>query len=161
MLKRVALLLTGWQLAGCAHPRSASGEEAADVRTSLVDEEVRARLAVAYADMEAGDLDRVMRMYAPDALIQSAGQAALSGVDCIRQFWSETFAKYAVRLVPTVEEARQAGGLVFVRGRAIGLFVPRGGGAALETQVWFHQVYLRGADGELLFWRGANGPLLR
>ena len=119
---------------------------------------VQARLAQAYRQMAAGDLEGLLTLYLPDAIIQSAGQPPIAGRAAIREFWRTTFAAYHVRLVPDVEEATALGDVVVVRGRATGALAPTNGDPPLPVDTWFLQVYRVQADGSVLFWRGANGP---
>src|SRR5262249_48681497 len=104
------------------------------------------------------DLESLMDLYEPDAVIQSAGQPSIEGADAVRAFWRGTLAQFDVRLVPTVVEAVESGDFVVVRGRATGELVPRAGGRPGRGETWFQQVYRRRPDGHLYFWRGANGP---
>jgi uncharacterized protein (TIGR02246 family) len=121
-------------------------------------ETIDSRLTKAYTDMAAGDLEQLMQLYTPDAVIQSPGEAPVAGTTAIRAFWRSTFEKYQVQLVPEVHEATVFGDVVVVRGRASGVFAPRGHGEAVTVDTWFMQIYRRQADGALRFWRGANGP---
>jgi ketosteroid isomerase-like protein len=115
-------------------------------------------LTQAYRAMAAGDIDRLMDLYLGDALIQSAGERPIVGTTAIRAFWRTTFDRYHVELVPEVQEVTPFAEVVVVRGRAVGVFAPKGGGAAMPIDGWFMQIYRRQADGSLRFWRGTNGP---
>lgn len=119
---------------------------------------VEARLTQAYRDMAAGDIDRLMELYTPDALIQSPGERPIAGTTAIRAFWQTTFDRYHVQLVPEVQEVTTFGEMVVVRGRAVGVFAPKSGEAAMPIDSWFMQIYRRQPDGTLRFWRGTNGP---
>jgi ketosteroid isomerase-like protein len=119
---------------------------------------VQARLAGTYQAMAAGDLERLLELYLPDALIQSSGQAPVQGIAAIRALWLGMFDKYRVEMVPQVEEVTALGDVVVVRGRAAGRFAPKSGDAALPIDIWFLQIYRADADGTLRVLRGANGP---
>jgi uncharacterized protein (TIGR02246 family) len=119
---------------------------------------VQARLTQAYRDMAAGDLERLMQLYAPDALIQSPKATPVRGTQAIRAFWSKTFDQYRVELIPEVDEVTTLADTWVVRGRAVGTLTPRTEGAAIHVDTWFQQVYRKQPDGSVLFWRGANGP---
>ena len=120
---------------------------------------VTASLRRAYLQMESGDVDGLMELYAEDAVIQSAGQPPVCGAPAIRRFWSELFQHHHVRLAPQVVDEVGLGEVVVVRGTASGTLTPRQGDAPpVRVEVWFLQVYRRGRDGRLRFWRGANGP---
>ena len=120
--------------------------------------DVEARLSRAYRDMAEGDLESLMNLYEPDAVIQSAGQPPIEGADSVRAFWRRTFAQFDLRVTPTIVEVAESGNFVVVRGRATGELVPRTGGTPLPVDTWFQQIYRRQSDGHLYFWRGANGP---
>ena len=119
--------------------------------------QMNTRLQDAYRDMASKNLEKLMALYAPDALIQSSGSAPITGTAAIRQFWRETFEAFDLCLVPVVDEVRADHELIFVRGHADGTMLPRDGSAPSQVHVWFHQVYIRSPDGTLLFWRGGNG----
>lgn len=119
---------------------------------------VASLLQRAYLQMASADIDGLMELYEEDAIIQSARESPVSGAPAIRRFWSTVFERQRVRLVPRVDEEVTLGDVVVARGSASGKFVPHGAGTAVEVDVWFLQVYRRGPDGKLRFWRGANGP---
>jgi ketosteroid isomerase-like protein len=119
---------------------------------------VEARIARAYKQMEAGDLDGLLTLYLPDAIIQGAGQPPVAGTAALREFWRTTFDAYRVRATPEILEAIAFGNVVVVRGRAVGELAPTDGGAPVVLDTWFLQVYRVQPDGSVLFWRGANGP---
>ena len=119
---------------------------------------VEAKIAQASRDMAAGDIERLMELYRPDALFQSPSEGPIAGTLAIRAFWQSTFDRFRVRLIPEVQEVTTFGEIVVVRGRAVGALEPRSGEVAVPIDIWFMQIYRRSADGTLLFWRGANGP---
>ena len=119
---------------------------------------VEGRIEQAYAAMAEGDIDGLLDLYTRDAVIQGASQPPVVGIDSIRNFWTATFAQFEVRLVPEVQEVSDFGAVLVVRGRAAGELVPRDGGAPIQVDTWFMQVYKRGTGGQVHFWRGANGP---
>lgn len=116
------------------------------------------RLESAYRDMADADVEHLVTIYTPDAIIQAAGAKPVVGLDAIRAFWIATFEQYAVELVPEVLEEEDLGPVVVVRGRASGTMRPRSGGSPARVDTWFMQIHRRAPDGALLFWRGANGP---
>lgn len=118
---------------------------------------VQARLDQAYKDMAEGDVDKLMNLYAPDAIIQSPGEPAIAGTKAIRTFWKTTFLDYRVQITPEVYEVSDLGEHIVVRGRAYGNFQARKGKVVIPVDSWFLQVYILKEDGTLLFWRGANG----
>ena len=126
--------------------------------TDRLYQRVQARLEGAYRDMAAADVKRLLELYRPDAIIQSAGQAPVEGTAAIRALWLGTFEKYDVEMVPQVEEVTAFGDIVVVRGRATGKFAPKNGDAPLPIDIWFLQIYRADVDGTLRFWRGTNGP---
>jgi ketosteroid isomerase-like protein len=119
---------------------------------------VQSRLSQAYLDMTMGNIDRLMQLYAADAIIQSPREAPVVGAAAIRAFWLGTFDRYGVELTPEVQEVTTVADAVVVRGRATGTLTSRTGEPAVHVDTWFMQVYRKQPDGALLFWRGANGP---
>lgn len=119
---------------------------------------VEARLAQAYRDMAAGDVDRLLGLYLPDALIQGPSQPPFVGTTAIRTFWLARFEKFHVETSPEIHEVTAFGDLVVVRGRTVGVFSPKNGDPAVPIDSWFLQLYRRQADGTLLLWRAVNGP---
>jgi ketosteroid isomerase-like protein len=119
------------------------------------------RLTQAYRDMASANLEGLMQLYTPDALILSANQPPVIGVASIRAMWVGTFERFVVRLAPEIDEVTDLGDLVVVRGRATGVLAPKTGADEVPVNTWFLQLYQRHADGTLRFWRGANGPAAR
>ena len=116
------------------------------------------RLRQAYLQMASEELDGLMELYEPDAVIQSANQAPIVGAAAIRSFWKTTFDTYRVELVPVILELREFGDVAIIRGNAAGRLVARGGGIPITVDTWFMQVYRRRANGTWRFWRGTNRP---
>ena len=108
--------------------------------------------------MASADIDRLMQLYAPDAIIQSPKEVPVLGAAAIRAFWLTTFDRYRVELTPQVQEVTSAADAVIVRGRATGTLVSRTGEPDIHVDSWFLQIYRKQPDGSLLFWRGSNGP---
>jgi ketosteroid isomerase-like protein len=119
---------------------------------------VQSRLMQAYRDMAAGDIERLLELYLPDALIQGPAQPPIVGTAAIRAFWLARFERFHVEIEPQVQEVTVFGDIFVVRGRTVGVFSPRNSDAAVPVDSWFLQIYRRQADGTLLFWRGVNGP---
>lgn len=119
---------------------------------------VENRIKQAYMAMAGGNLDELLGLYAQDAIIQSASQPPVVGLDAIRNFWAATFAQFEVHIVPDVQEVSDFGEALVLRGRAVGELVPKDGGVPIQVDTWFMQVYKRETGGQVHFWRGANGP---
>lgn len=119
---------------------------------------VEERIKQAYVAMAEGNLEKLLDLYTQDAVIQSANQHPVVGLDSIRNFWIATFAQFDMRVVPEIQEVSDFGEALIVRGRAVGELVPKDGGAPIQVDTWFMQVYKRGTDGQVRFWCGANGP---
>jgi len=119
---------------------------------------VEERIKQAYVAMSEGNLDELLDLYTQDAVIQSANQHPLAGLDSIRNFWATTFAQFDMRVVPEIQEVSDFGEVFIVRGRAVGELVSKDRGASIQVDTWFMQVYKQGTDGHVRFWRGANGP---
>ena len=130
------------------------------IRHATADREyqlVQLRLSQAYQDMATADINQLMQLYAPDAVIQSPKEAPVAGTAAIRAFWLATFDRFRVELAPQVQEVTSAADAVVVRGRATGTLTSHTG-EPHHVDSWFLQVYRKQPDGTLLFWRGANGP---
>jgi len=108
--------------------------------------------------MGSEELDGLLELYEPDAVIQSANQAPIAGAAAIRSFWETTFDTYRVELVPEILELAEFGDVAIIRGKAAGRLVARAGGGPITVDTWFMQVYRRRANGTWRFWRGTNGP---
>jgi ketosteroid isomerase-like protein len=108
--------------------------------------------------MASADIDRLMHLYASDAVIQNPREAPVAGTAAIRAFWGAIFDRYRVELTPRVQEVTSAASAIVVRGRVTGTLTARSGGPPVHVDSWFLQVYRKEPDGTLLFWRGANGP---
>lgn len=121
-------------------------------------DEVQALLDNAYRAMATEQLDLLLELYTEDALIQSAGEAPVIGKEAITHFWQTTFLHFRVNLSAMVQECTALSDAVVVRGRAVGTFEPKQENPTVPVQSWFLQIYRRGSDGRLHFWRGANGP---
>ena len=119
---------------------------------------IETRLRHAYLQMASKELDGLMELYEPDAVIQSANQAPIVGAAAIRSFWKTTFDTYRVELVPEILELREFGDVAIIRGNAAGMLVTRAGRNPISVDTWFMQVYRRLANGTWRFWRGTNGP---
>jgi len=117
---------------------------------------VQSLLDQAYRDMETANLDNLMNIYLPDAVIQSPWQSALIGTNAIRVFWSKFFLNSHLYAKPIIDQLQASGDLLFVRGRAIGKIDTKGQSNSVPLNVWFHQIY-RKQNGKVFFWRGANG----
>jgi ketosteroid isomerase-like protein len=157
--RRLVALAATLTIAACATIRSNEGSPM--IQHATTDREyqlVQTRLSQAYQDMAAGSIDRLMLLYATDAIIQSPREAPVAGTAAIRAFWLGTFERYRVELTPEVQEVTTVADAVVVRGRATGTLTSRAGEPAVHVDTWFMQVYRTQPDGTLLFWRGANGP---
>src|SRR6476620_8536330 len=88
-------LLIAAIIAGCAATRR--DERSILIQHATTDPEFhlfQARLSQAYQDMTDGNLDRLMQLYAPDAIIQSPKAVPVAGTAAIRAFWFGTFGRY-------------------------------------------------------------------
>lgn len=119
---------------------------------------VEVRIKKAYEAMSKGDIHELLDLYMQDAIIQSASQPPVVGLDAIRNFWVTTFAQFEMHVVPEIQEVSDFGEVFIVRGRAVGELVLKEDGAPIQVDTWFMQVYKRGVSGQVHFWRGANGP---
>ena len=117
---------------------------------------VRRRLEQFYRDAEASDLEAMMALYAPDALILRNGQPPVVGRAAIRRWWQEIFAGSQLKARPEFDEVEQFGDAVVLRGRVRGTLMSKVGGELVPVDSWFLQIY-RWREGAWEFWRGSSG----
>lgn len=115
------------------------------------------RLENFYSEIENGQIDSAMNLYAPDAQILLPNQVAVKGKRDIRNWWQGILKDYNFKVSPKLVEATNADDMVILQGNAIGQLISRSGGAPVAINIWFMQIYRKQPNGEFLFWRGASG----
>jgi uncharacterized protein (TIGR02246 family) len=72
------------------------------------------------------DIEAVLALYAPDAVLMPPGEPPVVGRERIRPRYEALFADFAPEIVPYIDEVCASAGVGFVRGRNGGRLVPRG-----------------------------------
>lgn len=119
---------------------------------------VTERIQQAYRSMNEADLESLMTLFTPDAILQNPGAAPIVGLAALRAFWSKTLSQFSLRVEPAIDDVDDLGVVIAVRGNVRGAMIPVAGGAEVTVDSWFHQLYRKHPDGSVQFWRGANGP---
>jgi len=115
--------------------------------------EVTALLAEVDRIAEAGDIEAFMTMIHADCQILGPDMPPLIGKDAIRETYGKLFAEFdwVDKHVPI--ETEVVGDLVFHRGHAVGSLTPVNKGDVQNFNNKYLQVFQRGSDGKLKFWK--------
>ena len=105
-------MIVVFSLVLCAACMSSTMTPSADVETAL-----QAKVQEFEAALRARDLERVMALYADDAVFMPPNSPALSGSAAIRQFWTGLLAAPNVEADLIIEDIETCGDLAIERGR--------------------------------------------
>jgi len=109
-------------------------------------------------DVQHGNFESMMAIFADDAVVLGSGQPPIIGKAAVRAFWKSFLEQFNVQeAVHELGEVTNVGSAVVLRGRARGTWVPKAGGDTVITDNWFLHIYKRQSDGSLVLWRGAFG----
>ena len=86
---------------------------------------VRAVAAAIIAADNARNLDSVLALYAPDAVLMPPGEEPVRGRDAIRPRYEALFRTFSPAIRSELDDVRVAGSLAFVSGRNTGELTPR------------------------------------
>lgn len=78
----------------------------------------------------AGDIERVVSYYAPNAVLVPPGEPEVKGIDQIRPRYEHLFATFAPRIEARIDDADVYGAFAIVRGHNGGKLEPKDGSAA-------------------------------
>ena len=129
-------------------PRALGGQRAA----SAVDS-VRAVAEGIIAADNARDIERVLQLYADDAILLPPNANPVIGKTAIRPRYEMLFRTMMPAIRSDLSEVEVGGDWAFVRGRNTGAMRPIGGGAERQLNDVFLMVLRRGADAQ---WRIAR-----
>jgi uncharacterized protein (TIGR02246 family) len=94
-----------------------------------------------------GEVERIMEIYAPDAVILPPGGPVIEGSETIRELFRQEFERFDTKLAFTTQEIEVEGDMAFRRGRYVWRGTPRLSGQTVETTNKFLEVWRRQPDG--------------
>ncbi len=116
-------------LGGCApRPEAAavSSQQEIDATRQLHDAVVRA--------MNASDVDELVGLFAPDAVVMADHDAVVTGAEAIRKLYQDTFAAYSMVIEFTPQEVKVFGDRALDRGIYKYRLTPKAGGAVIADE---------------------------
>ncbi len=109
-----------------------------------------------------GQVERLMEVYAPDAVILPPGGPIIEGSETIRELFRQEFERFDTKIAFTTQEIEIEGYMAFRRGRYVWRGTPRGSGQTIETTNKFLEVWKRQPDGSwrlaVDMWNPAESP---
>lgn len=107
-------------------------------------------------------IERLIEIYAPDAVILPPGGPVIEGSETIRELFRQEFERFDTKLAFTTQEIEVAGDMAFRRGRYVWRGTPRLSGQTVETTNKFLEVWRRQPDGgwriAVDMWNPAESP---
>jgi uncharacterized protein (TIGR02246 family) len=94
-----------------------------------------------------GQVEGIMEIYAPDAVILPPGGPVIEGSETIRELFRQEFERFDTKLAFTTQEIEVDGDMAFRRGRYVWRGTPRLSGQTVETTNKFLEVWRRQPDG--------------
>jgi uncharacterized protein (TIGR02246 family) len=94
-----------------------------------------------------GEVERIMEIYAPDAVILPPGGPVIEGSQTIRELFRQEFERFDTKLAFTTQAIEVEGDMAFRRGRYVWRGTPRLSGQTVETTNKFLEVWRRHPDG--------------
>jgi uncharacterized protein (TIGR02246 family) len=95
-------------------------------------------------------VERLVEIYAPDAVILPPGGPVIEGSETIRELFRQEFERFDTKLAFTTQEIEVEGDMAYRRGRYVWRGTPRLSGQTIETTNKFLEVWRRQPDGS---WR--------
>ena len=134
------------------------GEDAADEARAEIE-----RLGRQWAEAaNTGQVERLIEVYAPDAVILPPGGPTIEGSETIRELFRQEFERFDTRIAFTTQEIEIEGDMAYRRGRYLWRGTPRGSGQTIETTNKFLEVWRRQPDGTwriaVDMWNPAESP---
>jgi uncharacterized protein (TIGR02246 family) len=96
------------------------------------------------------EVDRLVAIYAPDAVILPPGGPVIEGSETIRELFRQEFERFDTKLAFTTQAIEVDGDMAYRRGRYVWRGTPRLSGQTVETTNKFLEVWRRQPDGS---WR--------
>jgi uncharacterized protein (TIGR02246 family) len=119
-----------------------------------VDERARAEIDSLGRQWEesanTAQVERLVEIYAPDAVILPPGGPVIEGSETIRELFRQEFERFDTKLAFTTQEIEVDGDMAYRRGRYVWRGTPRLSGQTIETTNKFLEVWRRQPDGS---WR--------
>lgn len=110
-----------------------------------------------------GQVERLVEVYAPDAVILPPGGPVIEGTATIRELFRQEFEAFDTKIAFTTQEIEVEGDMAYRRGRYVWRGTERGSGRALETTNKFLEVWKRQSDGSwriaVDMWNPAESPV--
>ncbi len=92
-------------------------------------------------------VERLLDVYAPDAVILPPGGPLIEGSQTIRELFRQEFERFDTKIAFTTQAIEVDGDLAYRRGRYVWRGTPRGSAEAFETTNKFLEVWERQSDG--------------
>lgn len=109
-----------------------------------------------------GQVERLIEVYSPDAVILPPGGPTIEGSETIRELFRQEFERFDTKIAFTTQEIEIEGDMAFRRGRYVWRGTPRGSGQTIETTNKFLEVWKRQPDGSwriaVDMWNPAESP---
>jgi uncharacterized protein (TIGR02246 family) len=131
-------------LALVAACQAEEGDDAADTRARAEIDSLGRQWEEA---ANRGEVERIMEIYAPDAVILPPGGPVIEGSETIRELFRQEFERFDTKLAFTTQEIEVEGDMAFRRGRYVWRGTPRLSGQTVETTNKFLEVWRRQPDG--------------
>ena len=96
------------------------------------------------------EVDRLVAIYAPDAVILPPGGPVIEGSETIRELFRQEFERFDTKLAFTTQAIEVEEDMAYRRGRCVWRGTPRLSGQTVETTNKFLEVWRRQSDGS---WR--------
>jgi uncharacterized protein (TIGR02246 family) len=94
-----------------------------------------------------GQVERLMEVYAPDAVILPPGGPSIEGSETIRELFRQEFERFDTKIAFTTVEIEIEGDMAYRRGNYVWRGTPRGTGQPLETRNKFLEIWKLQPDG--------------
>lgn len=109
-----------------------------------------------------GQVERLMEVYAADAVILPPGGPLIEGTATIRELFRQEFETFDTKIAFTTQELEVEGDLAYRRGTYVWRGTERGSGRVLETTNKFLEIWKRQSDGSWRIaidtWNAAGPP---
>ena len=126
---------------------AACGEGGGEERTGEARAEIE-RLGRQWEEAaNTGQVERLMEVYAPDAVILPPGGPSIEGSETIRELFRQEFERFDTKIAFTTVEIEVEGDMAYRRGNYVWRGTPRGTDQPLETRNKFLEIWKRQPDG--------------
>lgn len=109
-----------------------------------------------------GQVERLMEVYSPEAVILPPGGPTIEGSETIRELFRQEFERFDTKIAFTTTEIVIEGDMAYRRGGYVWRGTPRGTGQPLETRNKFLEIWKRQPDGSwriaVDMWNPAESP---